>query len=156
MVEIVEPRTSIHAASAGIGLGLATAIGAKVACPERPVVLMCGDGGFMVSPGELATAVQENAPVVVLLFDDGGYGVLRNVQDAQFAGRRIGVDLRQPDFVRLAEAFGAWSGWVNSAEGFGGVLESALHAGRTAVVHIDMARVGPMLAPHTGPPRVAG
>jgi len=67
---------------------LQMAIGAKLGMPDRNVVVMVGDGGFLVNCGELATAVQENIPVVILLFNDGGYGVLRNIRDGQACDQR--------------------------------------------------------------------
>ncbi|MES4793213.1 MAG: hypothetical protein C4321_09785, partial [Chloroflexota bacterium] len=72
----------------------------------RPAIVIQGDGGFMLSLGELATAAQYNVPVIVCIFNDHGYGVLRNIEGRTFQGRQFGVDLATPDFVRLAEAMG--------------------------------------------------
>ncbi|MBI4492082.1 MAG: thiamine pyrophosphate-binding protein [Chloroflexi bacterium] len=151
LFELYEPRTSIHAAGGGIGQGFQMALGAKLARPERAVVAVCGDGGFLVNAGELATAVQEGIAVVLLLFNDGGYGVLRNIQDRGYGGRRIGVDLRAPDFVRLAEAFGAWARRVRAVEQFAPVLHAALQAGGPALVELDMAAIGPFATLFGGP-----
>src|SRR5205823_4227678 len=112
------PRTTLHASGGGIGQGLPMAIGAQIAAPAKTVVALCGDGGLLVNAGELAVARQENAPVVVILFDDGGYGVLRNIQNAHFEGRTIGVDLQTPDFVMLARAFGFSSERAGSTQEF--------------------------------------
>jgi acetolactate synthase-1/2/3 large subunit len=150
--EVYELRTTIHAVGGGIGQGLQMAIGAKLARPERPVVCLAGDGGMLVNVGEWATAVQENAAVVVVLFNDGGYGVLRNIQDATMAGRHIAVDLRAPDFVGLAEAFGARAWRVQAIEGFRPALEAALACGRPALVELDMAAIGPPAVAYGGPP----
>jgi acetolactate synthase-1/2/3 large subunit len=80
------PRTTLHASAGGIGQGLPMAIGAQIAAPSKTVVALCGDGGLLVNIGELAVAAQERAPIVVVLFDDQGYGVLRNIQNAHFEG----------------------------------------------------------------------
>src|SRR5699024_11362396 len=81
-----------------IGQGLQMAIGAQIGQPDKDVVLIAGDGGFMVNAGEMITAIEENAPVKVLLFDDGGYGILRYYQEAAY-GRRTAVDLKNQNFV---------------------------------------------------------
>ena len=119
---------------------------------RRAVVAIAGDGGFVVNVGELATAVQENVAVVVVLFNDGGYGVLRNIQNRSMAGRHIGVDLRAPDLVRLAEAFGAWACRVQAVRDFRPALEAALEANRPALIEVDMAAIGPPAVPFGGPP----
>src|SRR5262249_28828905 len=76
------PRTTLHASAGGIGQALPMAIGAQIGAPSKTVVTLCGDGGLLVNIGELAAARQENAPIVMILFDDQGYGVLRNIQNA--------------------------------------------------------------------------
>ncbi len=149
--EVYEPRTSIHAVGAGIGQGLAMAIGAKIARPERAVVLLVGDGGFMVNLGELATAVQEQVGIVIVVFNDRGYGILRNVQERAWGGRRLAVDLHTPDFTRLAADFGAWSQRVSAAGAFRGALEAALDARGPALLELDMTAIGPTAVPYTGP-----
>src|SRR5262249_46857643 len=118
LIERLQPRTTVHASAGGIGQGLPMAIGAQMAAPLKTVVLMAGDGGLLLNIGEMAVASHENAPVVVILFDDGGYGVLRNIQNANFEGRTIGVDMHSPDFVSLAHAFRFGSRRVGSAEDF--------------------------------------
>jgi acetolactate synthase I/II/III large subunit len=150
--EVYEPRASMHAVGGGIGQGLQMAIGAKLARPGRAVVCMVGDGGLLVNIGELATAVQEHAAVVVVLFNDGGYGVLRNIQDARMQGRHIAVDLRAPDFQGLAEAFGARAWRVQRIGDFRSALEAALECGGPALVELDMAAIGPTAVAYGGPP----
>lgn len=90
-----------------LGWGLATALGAKAACPDRPVLSVNGDGGFMFTVQELATAVQHGLAVVAVVFNDGAYGNVRTFQKQNFGGRLIASELRNPDFVKLAESFGA-------------------------------------------------
>ncbi len=154
LIPAYAPRQQIHASGGGIGQGLQMAIGAKLGQPDKPVVAICGDGGFMVNCGEMATATQENVPLVVLLFNDGGYGVIRNIQDKSYPGRHFGVDLHGTDFMKLAEAFG-WEGWrVKSTAEFRATFEKALACGRPAMLEIDMAAVGPYAVPFGGPPLV--
>ncbi|MFL5693724.1 MAG: thiamine pyrophosphate-binding protein [Ktedonobacteraceae bacterium] len=105
---VYEPRTYIHPTElCTIGCGLPTALGAKVAAPERPVVALCGDGGFLLNVGELATAVQEKIDIVIVLFNDSTYTAVKNGQSARYGGRYISTDLVAPDYVALARAFGA-------------------------------------------------
>ena len=152
LLEVYEPRTSIHAVGGGIGQGFQMALGAKVGRPDRPVVCLAGDGGLLVNVGEWATAVQEQLGVVVVLFNDGGYGVLRNIQNRTMAGRHIGVDLRTPDFIGLATAFGAWARRVRAIAEFRPALEAAFAAGGPALVELDMAAIGPPAVAYGGPP----
>jgi acetolactate synthase I/II/III large subunit len=90
-----------------LGFAFATALGAKVGCPDEPVVALCGDGGFLFTANELATAVQHNIRTVTIVFNDGGYGNVRRMQEDLYGGRVIASDLKNPDFVRFAESFGA-------------------------------------------------
>ena len=90
-----------------LGFAFATALGTKVGCPDKPVVALCGDGGFLFTANELATAVQHNIRTVTIVFNDGGYGNVRRMQQDLYGGRVIASDLKNPDFVRFAESFGA-------------------------------------------------
>jgi len=154
LFEIYEPRTSIHASGGGIGQGLPTAIGAQMAYKERSVVLMAGDGGFMVNVGEMATAAQEKLPLIVVLFDDAGYGVLRNIQSAAY-GRQVAVDLMSPDFVLLAQSMGFDASRIGSPTEFVTELEKAVANQKPTMIVVDMEAVGPMAKPFGGPPGAA-
>jgi acetolactate synthase I/II/III large subunit len=145
------PRTTLHASAGGIGQGLPMAIGAQIAAPSKTVLALCGDGGLLVNIGELAVARQEDAPVIVVLFDDGGYGVLRNIQNAHFEGRKIGVELRSPDFVAVARAFGFTSERVRSAEEFRRTFSMAVKARQPWMVVVDSNAIGPMKQVFAGP-----
>ncbi|MFQ6095225.1 MAG: thiamine pyrophosphate-binding protein [Candidatus Bathyarchaeia archaeon] len=104
---IYEPRTWIQSGCFGpMGYALPAAIACKLAKPERPVVAICGDGGFYMSLHELATAVQEDAPVIVCIFNDEALGTIKHHQRNFYGGRLISVELENPDFARVAEAFG--------------------------------------------------
>lgn len=154
LFEIYEPRTSIHASGGGIGQGLPTAIGAQVGCPDQTVVLMAGDGGFMVNVGEMVTAAEENLPIIIVLFDDSGYGVLRNIQDAAY-GRQVAVDLLSPDFVKLAESMHYEAVRIRSGDEFVSELGKAKERRKPSMIVVDMDAVGPMAKPFGGPPGAA-
>ena len=145
------PRTTLHASAGGIGQGLPMAIGAQIGAPSKTVVALCGDGGLLVNIGELAVARQENAPVVFILFDDAAYGVLRNIQNAHFEGRTIGVELQSPDFVAVARAFGFDSERVRSAEEFRRSFATAVKARRPWMIVVDSNAIGPMKKIFAGP-----
>jgi acetolactate synthase I/II/III large subunit len=154
LFEIYEPRTSIHASGGGIGQGLPTAIGAQMGCKDRRVVLMAGDGGFMVNVGEMITAAEENLPMIVILFDDAGYGVLRNIQDAAY-GRQVAVDLLSPDFVQLGKSMGYEANRIGSSDEFVLELEKAMNSQKPTMIVVDMEAIGPMAKPFGGPPGAA-
>jgi acetolactate synthase-1/2/3 large subunit len=145
------PRTTLHASGGGIGQALPMAVGAQIAAPNKTVVALCGDGGLLVNIGELAAARQENAPIVVVLFDDGGYGVLRNIQNAHFEGRRIGVDFESPDFVAIARGFGFQSERVRSAGEFRQTFSRSVKSREPWMVVVDSNAIGPMKEIFAGP-----
>lgn len=141
LVEIHEPRNYQYVAGGGIGQGLPMAIGAQIGQPDKDVVLIAGDGGFMVNAGEMITAIEENAPVKVLLFDDGGYGILRYYQEAAY-GRRTAVDLKNPNFVDMAKSMGFEAEKVSSVEAFEAGLERALASDQPYMVVVDVEAIG--------------
>ena len=101
---VYQPRTFITSGYQGtLGSGFPTALGAKVAHPDRPVVAITGDGGFMFGVQELSTAVQFKIGVVTLVFNNNAYGNVRRDQRERFDGRVVASDLVNPDFVKLAE-----------------------------------------------------
>ncbi len=141
-----------HAAGGGIGQCLSMAIGAAVAHPGRITLALAGDGGLMLNAAELPTAVQENTGLVLLVMNDRGYGILRNLSDAQFGGRRIYSDLHTPDFGALARAYGYRYHRVASFEGLEGRLRSILaDRGPATLVEFDMDALGPFAVPFSGP-----
>ena len=140
---VVEPRTSIQPMSGAIGPGLPLAIGAAIG-RRTPTILIQGDGGLMLSVGELAAAAQYALPLVMCVFNDRGYGVLRQLQDILHDGRRTQVDLATPDFAALAASMGIPSAHVDSPDGFGPALEAALARTGPTVLDIDMAGLGPI------------
>nr|WP_242490803.1 thiamine pyrophosphate-binding protein [Priestia endophytica] len=154
LFEIYEPRTSIHASGGGIGQGLPTAIGAQIGCQDQTVVLMAGDGGFMVNVGEMVTAAEEKLPIIIVLFDDSGYGVLRNIQDAAY-GRQVAVDLLSPDFVKIAQSMHFEAVRIGSGDEFVNELKKAKERRNPSMIVVDMEAVGPMAKPFGGPPGAA-
>jgi acetolactate synthase-1/2/3 large subunit len=144
LLEIYQPRTSISPhGSVAIGLALPLALGAKAGRPDRQVVVIQGDGGLMLHATELATAVQYRLNVVILLFNDLGYGILRRIQDRDYGGRRIGVDLHAPDFVPFAESFGAAAFRVTHPSQVDQALEQALSCGKPALIELQLPGPGP-------------
>ncbi|QLH72776.1 thiamine pyrophosphate-dependent enzyme [Rhodopseudomonas palustris] len=138
---IYQPRTFLTSGYQGtLGSGFPTALGAKVACPDKPVVAITGDGGFMFGVQELATAVQYNIGVVTLVFDNSAYGNVRRDQVNLFDGRVVASDLVNPDFVKLADSFGVGAARVTSPDHFRPALEKALAAGGPQLIAIDVPR----------------
>ena len=136
---VYEPRTYISCGYQGtLGFGFMTALGAKVANPDKPVVSITGDGGFMFGVQELATAVQYGIGVVTIIFDNGGFGNVRRDQKTRFGGRVIAAELCNPDFVALAESFGAAGHRVDSPDALAPVLRRTIAADRPAIIHIPV------------------
>jgi acetolactate synthase I/II/III large subunit len=146
------PRDGVHALGGGIGQGIQMAIGAALAAGNRKTLCLVGDGGLQVNIGELATLVQEKANAVVLLMNDRGYGVIRNIQDAQYGGRRYYADLHTPDFERLAQSIALPFHRVRDLGQIGATLRDALAQAGPVVIEIDMTAVGPFAQQFSGPP----
>jgi len=133
------PRTFFFPyGSTTLGSGLPAAIGAKVACPGRQVVALCGDGGFLFNCQELATLARQKLPVVVVVFNDNSYGVLKEFQQERF-GRVTEADLLNPDFVKLAEAFGIKGVRVEKLGDLSQALDEALGLGEPVLVEAPAA-----------------
>ena len=130
------PRTWFVPSGFGtLGYALPATIGARFARPDTPSVAIIGDAGVMFTIQDLMTAVQENVPAIVLVFNDEGYGVERRHQDHLY-GRRSGVDIRPPDFVALARSFGARGILVDDLSRVGETLESVLDAEGPTLIEI--------------------
>ncbi|HEX5326460.1 MAG TPA: thiamine pyrophosphate-dependent enzyme, partial [Acetobacteraceae bacterium] len=139
------PRSFLSPGYQGtLGWGVATAIGVKLARPEAPVVAVSGDGGFLFTAQELATAVQFRIPVVIVLVNDGAYGNVRRIQADQFGNRLIASDLRNPDFQKFVESFGAMALRASSPQALREALRIALKADVPAVIEVP---AGPMPDP---------
>lgn len=145
------PLMNIHSLAGAIGMGLPMAIGTAIANPQRKIVGLVGDGGLSLNLGELATLAQEKANVTLLIMNDGGYGVMRGIQDKYFGGRQYYNELHTPDFTLLAQAIGlqAWS--VERAEDFDAVMTEALAMPGPSVVEVRMGQIGALK--FAGPPQ---
>src|SRR5205085_1251201 len=105
---VYRPRTFLSPGyQDNLGWGFATALGAQHARSDVPVVSICGDGGFLFTANELATAVHHRIPLTAVVFNDGAFGNVRRIQQQDYGNRVIASDLANPDFVRYAQSFGA-------------------------------------------------
>ncbi len=140
------PRTFLSSGGAGtLGAGFAVALGAQVAVPDRNVLAICGDGGFMFTATEMATAVQHNIPITVLVSNDGAFGNVKRIQQERFGSdRTIASDLVNPDFVAFARSFGAHGARVETAEELRVALREAFAHDGPSLVEL---MVGPMPNP---------
>jgi acetolactate synthase I/II/III large subunit len=129
-------RTQLAPTSGAMGYGVPAAVAAKLVHSDRIVVCFSGDGDFLMSGHELATAVQYELPVVILVVNNGMYGTIRMHQERQFPGQVYGTDLVNPDFVAYARAFGAHGALVERTESFEPAFERALESGRPAVLEL--------------------
>lgn len=147
---ILDPRNSVYPVGAAIGPGLALGIGASIAAQGRKTIAMCGDGGFSLGMCELFTVAQEKPDLVTMVMNDGGYGVIRHIQDAVADGRQFGHDLLTPDLQGLAALAGLPFFRVSNAEQVGHVVAQALAVKGPAVVEVDMRAIGavPPYAPY--------
>lgn len=134
--EFTTYRSQLAPTSGAMGYGLPAAIAAKLVEPERTVVCFAGDGDFMMSVQELATAVQYDAAVLVLVVNNGMYGTIRMHQEREYPGRVVGTDLVNPDFAALARSFGAHGELVERTAEFEQALDRALATGRPALLEL--------------------
>jgi acetolactate synthase I/II/III large subunit len=119
-----------------MGYGLPAAVAAKLACPDRPVVAVTGDGDFLMTGQELATAVRHALPVLVVLVNNGLYGTIRMHQERAHPGRMVGTDLVNPDFAALARAYGAHGEVVERTGEFPAALDRALASAGPALLEL--------------------
>lgn len=136
---VYRPRTFLCTGYMGtLGWGFPTALGAKVAKPDHPVVSISGDGGFMFAASELATAVQHRIPLVTVLFNNNQYGNVQQMQRSLYGGRVIASDLVNPDFVRFADSFGARGVRVSTPQELTPALDTALAADGPTVIEVPV------------------
>lgn len=140
-----QPRTELAPTSGAMGYGVPAAIAAKLRFPDREVVAFAGDGCFLMYPQELATAVQHRANLVILIVNNGTYGTIRMHQERRYPGRVVATDLRNPDFVALAQSFGAYGERVDSTAEFPAAYRRAVAAGCPAVLdlRVDPQQLSP-------------
>ncbi len=148
---VQKPLQNIHSLAGAIGLGLAHGIGTAIANPSKKVVSIVGDGGLMLGIGEIATMVQENTDMVLMIMNDGGYGVMRGIQNNYFDGRQYFNELHTPDYKLLGESMGVKSWKVGSAEAFKTAIQDAVNLNGPAIIELDMNAIGPLK--FAGPPQ---
>ena len=139
---VYRPRTYLHSGYQGtLGHSYATALGAKVARPDLPVVSISGDGGFMYNVQELATAALHGIDVVAIVFADGAYGNVRRMQKVDYGNRLIGVDLLNPNFPKMAESFGIAGARATSPEMLRRELAAALKRRGPSLIEVPVGEM---------------
>ena len=143
--EFTEYGTQVCPRSGSMGYGVAAAVAAKLVHPDRIALCFTGDGDFVMSSPEFATAVQYELPIIVVLVNNGMYGTIRMHQERQFPGRVIGTDLVNPDFPALAQAYGGFGERVERTADFEAAFERALGSGLPALLElpVDPERISP-------------
>ena len=138
-------RTQLAPTSGAMGYGVPAAIAAKLVRPERTVICFTGDGDFLMSGAELATAVQYDAAVVIVIVNNGMYGTIRMHQEKQYPGRVIGTSLQNPHFAAFARSFGAMGEIVEDTAQFAPAYERVVASGKPGVieVRIDPQAISP-------------
>jgi acetolactate synthase-1/2/3 large subunit len=138
---IYEPRTYVTTGYQGtLGFGFPTAIGVKVAVPDRAVVSIIGDGGFMFGMPELASAAQQDIGLITIVFNNSSFYNVRRDQQERYDNHVIGADLENPDFVKLAEAFGVAGYRVESPAELKPALEKAINEDKPAIIEVFIER----------------
>ncbi len=132
------PGRQLGPTSGAMGYGVPAAVGAKLVHPDRLVVGFCGDGGFLMTGQELATSLAEGVGPIILLFNNAMYGTIRMHQERRFPGRVVGTALRNPDFVALARAYGAYAARVERTADFAAAFDEAAAGNRAAVIELVM------------------
>jgi acetolactate synthase-1/2/3 large subunit len=160
-LQALKPRTFISSGGLGtMGFGFPAAIGAKVACPERPVVDIAGDGSFIMSEQELACSITENIPVIVIVLNNSVLGMVAQWQRTLYDRRYNAVHLgKSPDFVKLADAYGAQGFRAGSIEEFRKAVKTALTSKVTTVIDVPIGSetdVVPFVPPGCGLPQQRG
>jgi acetolactate synthase-1/2/3 large subunit len=136
--EVRRPRTYITSSYfATWGYSFPTALGAKLAAPDRQVVCVVGDGGFLYACSELATAVRYGINLVTIVFNDQAFGSTKSDQVVNFKGRIVGTEVNNPDFAGLAEVFGA-KGLKAGPEQLGKTLQEALNSKKPVVIEVPI------------------
>ena len=142
---VYNPRSYITSGFQGtLGWGVATTVGVKAALPDKPVVSINGDGGFMFTMPELATAVHFKLPIVFVVFNDNAYGNVKRIQTENFNGHTIASDLTNPDFIKLADSFGAHAARVTTPAELTRAITAGFGADMPTVIEVP---VGVMKTP---------
>ncbi len=132
--------TQLAPRSGAMGYGVPAAIAAKLTFPRRTVVCFTGDGDFLMSGNELATAVMYEVPIVIIVVNNGMYGTIRMHQERQYPARVLGTHLVNPDFAAYARAFGAYGETVGTSAGVAAAFERAVRSGGPALLELRVDR----------------
>jgi acetolactate synthase I/II/III large subunit len=124
--------------SGSMGYGVPAAIGMKRLAPERTVVAFAGDGDFLMTGQEFATAVQYDLPIIIVVVDNGMYGTIRMHQERHYPGRVVATGLKNPDFADYARAFGGYGATVEKTADFLPAFEAAQRSGKPAILHLKV------------------
>ncbi|WP_218511513.1 thiamine pyrophosphate-binding protein [Variovorax sp. dw_308] len=155
-LRVFEPSAGVHATGGGIGQGMPMAIGAAIGATEtasgRKTFCLAGDGGFILNLGELACMVQEQADMVIVLMNDKSYGVIKNIQDAQYGGRRCYAELHTPDYELLCRSLALPHARVKNLDDLPGQLAAAVGKPGPFLLEIDMLSIGGFKTTFAGPP----
>jgi len=155
-LRIFEPSAGVHATGGGIGQGMPMAIGAAIGAAVtgsgRKTFCLAGDGGFILNLGELACMVQEKAPMVIVLMNDKSYGVIKNIQDVQYGGRRCYAELHTPEYDLLCKSIALPHARVQSLDDLPARLDQALSTDGPFLLEIDMLSIGGFKSTFAGPP----
>jgi acetolactate synthase I/II/III large subunit len=130
--------TQLAPIAGSMGYGVPAAIAAKRLMPERTVIAFAGDGDFLMTGQELATAMQYELPIIIVIADNGMYGTIRMHQERHYPARVIGTELKNPDFAALARAYGAFGALVENTADFTPAFNAALASGKPAVIHLKV------------------
>jgi len=128
--------TQVAPISGFMGYGLPAALAMKSLYRERPVIVLAGDGDFLMTGQEFATAMQYGLPVIVIVYDNGCYGTIRMHQEREYPGRVSGTDLRNPDFAAMAQSFGGFGATVEKTEDFAPAFLAAEASGQPSIIHV--------------------
>ena len=150
---VYQPQTYLTSSYSGnLGYEYPTALGAKVACPKRPVVAICGDGGFLYNAQEMATAVQQRINVVAVVFNDHAFGNVARDLDESWGGS-YGAELHNPDFLKLADAYGVAGLRAKAPTDVGRLVADAIQLDRPVLIEVPVGRMArpPFFAPLRSP-----
>ena len=140
--KVTRPHTFMFSGTyVTLGFGVPAALGAKAGNPDRQVVALCGDGGFMFACQELMTAIQFDLPITIVVVNDYCLTSIKGGQKRRFDGRYIAVDLENPDFVQLAESFGVWARRIDESDDIRPVLTQALSTGQASLIEVTKGGV---------------
>lgn len=152
-LKIADPKAGVHALGGGIGQGLPMGIGAALARPDQGALVLTGDGGLNLCLGEFSTMFEEKPNMVLIIMNDAGYGVIRNIQDDIYGGRKHYSNIFTPDYGKIAEAMNIEHHKVEAIKDFKAALDHAIAQKSPQIIEVDMVKIGHYPAKFAGPPK---